>query len=167
MSNEACSNCGGTGYISKTVTRSVRVQKNGWGCGAYRYQQGPDYKNEKYTTNVTCSSCKGTGEKKGCFITSATMSAFNKDDDCYELTLLRKYRDEYLVEKYPESLQYYYEKSPLIVDFIEKKQEKEIIYRSIKKEIENCIFLIENQEYELAYNVYSDLFETLLSYLDN
>ena len=37
--------------------------------------------------------------KKGCFITSAVCESFGKPDDCYELTMFRSFRDNYLAKE--------------------------------------------------------------------
>lgn len=43
----------------------------------------------------------GTSQKKssGCFITTAVCQCFGKSDDCYELTMFRRFRDDWLMKQ--------------------------------------------------------------------
>lgn len=54
-------------------------------CWGYHYEECPRYK-------------AGTSSG-GCFLTSACTEAKGLADDCYELTMLRAFRDEYLVKQ--------------------------------------------------------------------
>lgn len=113
---------------------------------------------------IICPSCLGSGSavhlepKKGCFITTAVCTFQNKADDCYELEILRKFRDEYLRKKYSNEIIKYYEISPKIVDLINESSQKKEIYTDIRKEINKCIYFIENKEYEMAFEIYKKMF---------
>lgn len=129
---------------------------------------------KKYVT-MHCPDCMESGlalppEPKGCFITTAVCTFQNKADDCYELEILRRFRDEYLIKKYSNEIIKYYETSPKIVDLINESNQKKEIYRDIRKEIDKCIYFIENEEYEMAFEVYGKMFLKLkidLGYLKN
>ena len=90
---------------------------------------------------IKCPRCGGTGyenpqtrtsEKRstGCFITSACIEAKNLPNDCYELTTLRSFRDQY-VANLPEGKQViaeYYATAPHIVEKINQETASQKIY---------------------------------------
>ncbi|MBO6293501.1 MAG: SEL1-like repeat protein, partial [Selenomonas sp.] len=78
---------------------------------------------------------KKNSEKKrgGCFITSAVCRSFNKSDDCYELTMFRKFRDGWLLNQADGELlvKEYYIVAPLIVEHINLNSNSDEIYNGI------------------------------------
>ena len=75
-----------------------------------------------------------------CFLTTACMRYFNKNfkDDCYELAMLRWFRDNFVSE---EDIKHYYEIAPIIVKSINENENSDIIYNYIYNEvISYCIF---------------------------
>lgn len=121
----------------------------------------PEYK----IGHSTFHSIQG-GFKKGvfCYITTAVCQSLNKPDDCYELTTLRKYRDEYLLAS-PEGeeiVEEYYNIAPTIVKRIGKEENAADIYRKIWEEyLSPCIRLIEEGKKEECKYVYSDMVKKL------
>lgn len=75
-------------------------------CWGYHYEECPRYK-------------AGTSSG-GCFLTSACTEAKGLADDCYELTMLRAFRDEYLVKQKSgkAEIAHYYITAPKIVETI-------------------------------------------------
>ena len=74
----------------------------------------------------------------GCYITTAICEASGKPDDCYELTMMRKFRDQWLA-KQPDGyylINDYYETAPKIVAAIDSLRERSSIYNYL-----NCNFL--------------------------
>jgi hypothetical protein len=103
-------------------------------------------------------------QKGGCFITTAVCQSMGKADDCYELELLRNYRDTYLrVQCDGESLiSEYYEVAPKICTKIDTLPDNTTIYSSIYRQyILPCVKLIEKQEYDECKNTYSIMVNTL------
>ena len=152
-----CFPCNGSGKI--TIRTYKGTKKVCFGrCGG-------DWDYPTHRIEETCPTCKGTGREKKplCFITTATCSIENKADDCYELEILRKFRDEYLDKNYPNEVEEYYKISPKIVRLINNSNRKEEIYTEIRKEINDCIFFIENQEYEMGFQTYGKMFLKLKS----
>ena len=81
------------------------------------------------------SSSSGTQE--GCFITTAAVEHMGLDDNCDELNILRKYRDQ-LVEKDPEFRKIvleYYKVAPHIVAKINNNDNKDQILDNIYKDL--------------------------------
>ena len=100
------------------------------------------------------------GEKKHtdttCYITTACMRHFkgNFDDNCYELSLLRWFRDNYVSE---EDIALYYELAPTIVETINEDENANSIYENIYNNvISYCVTKIEQGDYVLAYEMYKN-----------
>lgn len=89
-----------------------------------------------------------------CFLTTACMKYFKDkfDDNCYELRVLRWFRDNFVSE---EDIAHYYETAPIIVEAINKEEKSDIIYNYIYDNVvDYCVERIENGNYEEAYNRY-------------
>lgn len=104
-----------------------------------------------------------------CFITTAACEHFGKPDDCYELTLLRQFRDGWLaVQPGGEALiREYYQIAPSIVDELENSEQRDAIYQEIwDRYIIPCVRLIEQDAYEPCRALYEkmvhDLKQTVL-----
>ncbi len=101
---------------------------------------------------------------KFCYITTAVCESLKKPDDCYELNLLRDYRDTYLLglpggEKLIEA---YYDVSPTIVKHINRHTMRDAIYADIWREyLSPCIRLIEEHKNEQCRVLYQDMVDTL------
>lgn len=102
--------------------------------------------------------------KKFCYITTAVCENFGKDDSCYELTLLRDYRDNYLAARPggEAMIREYYDVAPTIVKHINQTEKPEAVYRSIwSTYLQPCISMIENQELEQCAELYQKMVFTL------
>lgn len=74
------------------------------------------------------------------------------DDNCYELSVLRWFRDNFVSE---EDIAHYYVTVPVIVDAISKEEKSNIIYDYIYDNVvDYCVKQIENGNYENAYSIY-------------
>ncbi len=118
-------------------------------------------------TNVTPATFE-TIEKgfhrKFCYITTAVCRNLNADDNCYELTLLRGYRDGYMsrLSDGEDLIRSYYDVAPTIVKHIERRPEKEKIYQDIwSGYIRPCIRLIESGENEACLALYGRMVKDL------
>lgn len=111
--------------------------------------------------------------KKWCYITTAVCETFGKPDDCYELTLLRNYRDSYLQSQPDgeEVIREYYDVAPTIVKRINRQPDKKKIYRGIwETYLSPCITMIENDEKAACKELYIEMVRTLQEryfYTDN
>ena len=98
--------------------------------------------------------------KKFCYITTAVCESFGKSDDCYELTLLRDYRDTYLASlpDGQELIGEYYDVAPTIVKHINQQKDPAGIYRLIWKEyLAPCIEMIEDDRLEDCREHYEEM----------
>ena len=91
-----------------------------------------------------------------CYLTSACMQHFAQqfNDKCYELQLLRWFRDNFVSE---EDIAHYYETAPLIVGEINSLPNSNEIYDKIYYHvIDVCVKAIEKSEYAVAYQRYKE-----------
>ncbi len=119
------------------------------GC-CNRFVARPTKSNTNYSSGSSSS---------GCFLTSACVDYLGKADDCKELTLLRKYRDEQM-KKLPDGdtlIKEYYDVAPKIVDRIDASSEKSKYYDKIYSVISTCAYLIEKEEYEEVLSLYKNM----------
>jgi len=101
------------------------------------------------------------GDAVGCFITTAVTSQQGKPDNCYELEVLRKFRDDYMMEnpQYHRFVQQYYKEAPWIMSKLEDSPQKNNIYKVFYLAfIVPAIAAIENNENEQALEIYVSLF---------
>ena len=73
---------------------------------------------------------QGGFKSRLCYITTAVCASLGKPDDCYELNLMRRYRDEYLVNQKggEEIVAEYYDIAPTIVNRINRMENSEDVY---------------------------------------
>ncbi|SDZ94356.1 tetratricopeptide repeat protein [Selenomonas ruminantium] len=91
-------------------------------------------------------TAKSQGKSGGCFITTAVCDTLGKSDDCYELTMFRDFRDNWMaVQADGEALiQEYYVIAPKIVSAINQLPNAKEIYQNIwDKSLSGCLRYIE------------------------
>lgn len=107
-------------------------------------------------TIVEKSNGKKTTTNVGCYLTTACMKHYlkNFDDNCYELTVLRWFRDNFVSS---EDIKHYYMVAQSIVEGINAEKNVDIIYDYIYDNIvDACVKAIENGNYIFAYNRYKE-----------
>lgn len=118
-------------------------------------------------TNLTAASyetIESGFHRKWCYITTAVCETLGKPDDCYELTVLRGYRDGYLMScpDGEELIRRYYDVAPTIVKRINRLPDRREIYREVwDSYLSPCIALIENGENEACKELYIKMVEEL------
>ena len=123
--------------------------------------------NQAFGTNLgkaTYEGIAGGFRRKLCYVTTAVCEGLGKGTDCYELNVLKRYRDEYLehAKGGHELVEEYYDIAPTIVKRMEKEADKEQIYRALYEDyLMPCIRKIEAQEYEECRDLYESMVETL------
>lgn len=91
-----------------------------------------------------------------CFLTTACMRHMreNFDDNCYELDILRWFRDNCISECDKNE---YYLKAPVIVEKINNQDNANEIYKDIYDNVISlCIRAIEYGKYDFAYETYKN-----------
>lgn len=95
-----------------------------------------------------------------CYITTAVCKSRHKPDDCYELSLLRSFRDDYLLKSAEgEAMVHeYYDVAPSIVKHIGKRADADVIYEEIWQQyLSPCIHLIEEDQKEECVDLYKQM----------
>ena len=105
------------------------------------------------------------GFKKGfCYITTAICKSRGLPDDCEELTMLRSYRDTYLLatEEGRMLVEDYYDTAPALVQCLDMRKDAARIYeRLYKKELTECLSLIRAGQNEMCKERYVDMVKHL------
>lgn len=149
-------------FLKESMWSGNKCQASGNGDGApiqqrYANYCGVNLMSDDYHKCPLYKDATGKREEGGCYLTSACMSEKGEkfDDNCYELTVLRNFRDSYVKENYPHDIEMYYEIAPKIVEKIRTsknpKQEFNKIYTELV--ISCCKLIEENKLYE-AYCKY-------------
>lgn len=95
----------------------------------------------------------------GCFITTATCRALNKDDNCEELQILRYFRDTWLTANNPEDVTTYYNTAPAMVAKLSTHADKDALYAEFySKYIAPAVAHIKFGQYAAAYAIYRELY---------
>ena len=108
----------------------------------------------------------GTSQKEssGCFITTAVCQCFGKSDDCYELTMFRRFRDNWLMQQ-PDGkalIAEYYATAPAIVSCIDGREHPADIYQQIwQRYLSSCLKHLEQGEYKACKERYIAMVCTL------
>lgn len=152
-------------YTSYEKDGSVnRYHDNGDGGHSHsRWEDKDDYNNGedrdwgRDESNKSRNPSTGdVQENGGCYLTTACMKHFKEkfDDNCYELTVLRWFRDNFVSIN---DVNHYYAVAPNIVEKINQDTESDKIYDYIYDTIvDECVRAIENGEYSFAYNRYKE-----------
>ncbi len=95
----------------------------------------------------------------GCYITTACAVAMGLPDDCEQLTVLRQFRDHYLLKTPvgPYLVEIYYADAPRIVEAINRLSDPGLAYRAIFPVVQYCVELIKRREEDLACRMYIDM----------
>lgn len=112
----------------------------------------------------TFEDIEGGFKSHFCYITTAVCQSLGKPDDCYELNLLRDYRDSYLAST-PDGeavIKEYYNVAPTIVRRIGRMEDAGNIYRGIWEDyVSPCVQLIEEKRLTECREVYTDMVHSL------
>ena len=107
---------------------------------------------------------EGFRKKQFCYITTAVCKYQDKEDDCYELTMFRRFRDCYLrkQEDGEDLIKEYYESAPQIIKQIEFLRKEDEAYPDIwENYLKPCLRLIETGENEACFILYKDMINAL------
>lgn len=114
--------------------------------------------------SADAASIQAGFKTKLCYVTTAVCRSLNKPEDCYEIKLLKEYRDKYLIltENGEELVKRYYDIAPTIVKRIDKSDKPEEKYRYIwERYLKLCIAYIESGQRERCGKEYIKMIEEL------
>ena len=97
----------------------------------------------------------------GCFLTMACCENKGLPDDCYELEVLRDFRDNYMMSEHYEEVTRYYEQAPGIVAAVNRLPNAKFIWNETYDKIVIAVDMIERGEQEKAFELYKSLFGDL------
>ena len=167
------------------MRNETKQTEGGTWIGAREDKRGKDhvdiYDNDPRDIHNESIHIKYNGEKKGtlvtktgdnptetadisCFLTTACMRYMqeNFDDNCYELIVLRWFRDNFVST---DDKKHYYDVAPKIVEAIGKEIDSNLIYNYIYDNVvDYCVTQIENGNYNEAYKRYKDSIQLLEKY---
>ena len=109
---------------------------------------------------IHSNSSTHSSSSSGCFITTAVCEGLGKPDDCYELTILRNYRDTWLVNRAggQELIKEYYKIAPLIARKMKMSENyREYCELLLNNFIIPCVSMIENNEYVNCREKYKEM----------
>lgn len=95
--------------------------------------------------------------KDSCYLTTAMVGYFGKDDDGIELTAMRELRS-HSGYKYQDVLKEYAQMSHIIIRGIERSENKDYYYNMIKDVVDNIVIWVSDEEWEKAETAYLDLY---------
>lgn len=151
-------------FFKESMWSGNKCQASGDGDGVpiqkrYANYCGANVLSDDYHSCPLYKDATGKRNSGGCYLTSACMGAKGEEfsDDCYELEVLRKFRDSYVKENYPKDIEMYYEIAPLIVEKIEDLKESNDIFEKMYDElVVPCCELIEKNKLYEAYIKYKN-----------
>ena len=167
------------------MRNETKQTEGGTWIGAREDKRGKDhvdiYDNDPRDIHNESIHIKYNGEKKGtlvtktgdnptettdisCFLTTACMRYMQEkfDDNCYELKVLRWFRDNFVST---DDKNHYYDVAPKIVEAIGKEIDSNLIYNYIYDNIvDYCVTQIEQGNYNEAYKRYKDSIQLLEKY---
>ena len=113
-------------------------------CRNYDYDCCPIYKQERLSDS-------------NCYLTTACIQAKGLEDDCTELTVLRRFRDSYVMAlpQGAEVVQHYYRTAPEIVAAIQGQKDGAEVFTALYEQlVVPCVADIQAGELERAYRRY-------------
>ena len=115
-----------------------------------------------YSDDDTCSHYAKRGSGGGCFMTTACCEYYGLPDDCRELTMMRRLRDNYMryTDEGRKAIDEYYRTAPAVIDKINasSEQERKEIYEYIYSCITKCASFVEADDTETAERSYQQMF---------
>lgn len=116
------------------------------------------WKRDRYAESSFADCGSSLINASGCFITTACLKHFKEDfdDNCYELTELRRLRDTFVKEQHPTDVEEYYRIGPAIVDAINSHKDCDEIYADIHENLVLTTIRLSQTSYEAAYRHYME-----------
>lgn len=149
--NKQCKHCR---YLDSGIHKQHEVK----GFFSFKFYCG---EMQKYVNENDPACSRFVDGNNYCYLTTACVEYRGLPDDCYELSTLRAFRDNYVkkLEGGEALVKKYYETAPAIVSKINESEQKDEIYVQIYDYITKCIEKIENKDFSTALELYTDMVE--------
>ena len=125
------------------------------------YNKGYDYGAEHRYEGSSNDSDSGSEDKGGCYLTTACVAAMGLTDRCYELDVLRSFRDNVLLRtpRGRKAVKEYYNLAPEIITAIEEKEGPNAInvFQGLYPEIQKIVNFILSGNFESAFQNYKQM----------
>lgn len=131
-----------------------------WLCPKCRYVNAKD--------NKTCGSCLWKMSDGGCFLTTTVVEVLGMEDNCRELSMMRKLRSEYLLEHEEGRaiMADYYAKSNAISQGLNLLSDKKAYCQNIMdNHIKLVAGLVEKGAYQSATEMYLEMVDEVMDNL--
>lgn len=110
------------------------------------------------------ATIQGGFKSKLCFVTTAVCTGLQKPQDCEEILLMKKYRDEYLADEEGGAalIEEYYDVAPTIVKRISRSNEADATYHYLWEHyISKCVEQIKQGRLEESRDTYVEMMQEL------
>jgi hypothetical protein len=124
---------------------------------------GLDWASERKEALAARAEDKECTSPEGCFITTACCEVLGLGDDCFELSVLRRYRDEVLAKR-PEgaaAIALYYQLAPLILARLPREARRERLSRVYARYILPAALAARLGRNAQAYRLYARMLEAM------
>ena len=94
-----------------------------------------------------------------CFLTTACTLSKGLSDNCLELNVLRRFRDETLIKK-PEGLEAveeYYKIAPKIVNLVNQRRDYAQIWSLVYQDVKKAVSLVLSGSFDEAFEHYKEM----------
>ena len=100
-----------------------------------------------------------TESKSGCYLTTACVEAMGYRDNCFELEVLRGFRDKFLMQdpSGKRAVREYYKIAPELVQSIEERDDARNIWQGVYRDIRHAVSLILSGDFEGAFEHYQQM----------
>jgi len=124
-----------------------------------KYSPKSPRKKTTYNRGYTKKRYKSRKKKDDCFITTACVEYYNLPDNCPQLNLLRKFRDNYLMKtKNGQNLVLkYYETAPRLVKKMKEDIKHAKLFKKIFQEINKACGYILSENFIEAEKIYTNV----------
>ena len=157
-----CNECGYRGYGGPADRSCPKCGNRGAGLEYFWICPKCDRHYDYGEYGCVCGYKLEQKSSQGCFISTATMHALNKTDDCHELETFRSFRDNWMNQNHPELVAEYYLLAPGIVKSIDCCSSPDREYRNIWLDyLKECHDLLLSGQYNKAKDKYVQMVEDL------
>lgn len=152
---------GRSGNIIKDVATGFRDNSSQFEEG---YKSGKEDRcNHGWKPHDECGTGETESKDSKCFLTTACIRVAGLTDNCYELTTLRSFRDNFVAKmvRGPAVLAEYYEIAPVIVQKIKQDANRDIVLSDVFATVKKAVELIECGNHIEAFDHYEAMFVDL------
>jgi hypothetical protein len=138
-----------------TLDESCEIYKKGYDKGLEdRSNHGPQ--SDDSSSDSSSGDTKEDSKGSGCYLTTACVSFAGLSDDCDELQMMRRLRDDYVAHLAdgPVRIKEYYDVAPKLLNQIAVSTKQEAIFNDMLTDIRSISQMVRNGELEMAYKAY-------------